>query len=103
MLPIRDDTPRSTTPFITYFLIVLNLAIYFFQWTLGPSSEARFEFQFALIPHHVESWLTGALPASFAILPFFSSMFLHGSWLHVIGNMWFLAIFGDNIEDRLGH
>jgi len=103
MLPIRDDTPRSTTPFITYFLIVLNLAIYLFQWTNGPQLEKTFESNFALIPRNVELWLRGYSPASVAFVPFFSSMFLHGSWLHVIGNMWFLAIFGDNVEDRLGH
>lgn len=103
MLPIRDDTPRSTTPFINYFLIVLNLAVFLYQWTLGPRLDANFEYHFALIPHHVESWLTGSVPASVAFVPFFSSMFLHGSWIHVIANMWFLAIFGDNVEDRLGH
>src|SRR6266700_3972523 len=103
MLPIRDDTPRSTTPFITYFLIVLNLAIFFYQWTLGPRLEHSFESSFALIPRNVELWLRGYSPASVAFVPFFSSMFLHGSWIHVIGNMLFLAIFGDNVEDRLGH
>ncbi len=103
MIPIRDDAPHSTTPFINYFLIVLNLAVYFFQWTLGPQSQRNFDFQFALIPHHVGSWLAGSLPASYALLPFVSSMFLHAGWLHVGFNMWFLAIFGDNVEDSLGH
>ena len=103
MLPIRDDTPRSTIPFINYFLIALNLGIYLFEWTLGPRTQRSFEFQFALIPHNVEAWLGGTLPASYALLPFVSSMFLHASWWHVIGNMWFLNIFGDNVEDRLGH
>ncbi len=103
MLPIRDDTPRSTTPFINYFLIGLNLAVFFFEWTMGPRSLAGFEFQFAFIPHHIEDWLTGALPAGYAFIPIFSSMFLHASWMHVIANMWFLRIFGDNVEDRLGH
>src|SRR6266700_1704154 len=103
MLPIRDDTPRSTTPFITYFLIVLNLAIYFYQCILGPRLEHSFESNFALIPRNVELWLRGYSHASVAFVPFFSSMFLHGGWIHVIGNMWFLAIFGDNVEDRLGH
>lgn len=103
MLPLRDDTPRSTTPFINYFLIALNLAVFFFQWTLGPRSQAGFEYQFALVPRHVESWLTGSLPATYALVPFVSSMFLHASLLHVASNMWFLAIFGDNVEDCLGH
>src|SRR6267154_2002326 len=96
MLPIRDDTPRSTTPFINYFLIGLNLAVFFFEWTMGPRSLAGFEFQFAFVPHHVEDWLTGSLPAAYAFVPFLSSMFLHASWPHVIANMWFLRIVGAN-------
>ena len=103
MLPTRDDTPRSTVPFINYFLIALNLVIFYFEWTLRPRSLAVFEFHFAFIPRHVESWLAGSLPASYALVPFISSMFLHASWPHVIMNMWFLRIFGDNVESRLGH
>jgi membrane associated rhomboid family serine protease len=103
MLPIRDDTPRATTPFINYFLIALNLVIYFFEWNLPKQSLAGFEFQFAFFPRHVEAWLTGSLPATYALVPFLSSMFLHASWMHVITNMWYLRIFGDNVEDRLGH
>jgi membrane associated rhomboid family serine protease len=103
MLPIRDDTPRSTTPFVNYFLIALNLAVFFFESTLGPHSRAGFDFQFALIPRHVESWLSGSLPAGNALLPFLTSMFLHANLWHVGLNMWFLRVFGDNVEDRLGH
>src|SRR5260370_36294780 len=100
MIPIRDDAPHSTTPFINYFLIVLNLAVYFFQWTLGPQSQRNFDFQFALIPHHVGSWLAGSLPARYALLPFVSSMFLHAGWVHVGFSIWFLAIVGDKAECR---
>src|SRR5262249_3651328 len=103
MLPIKDDAPRSTTPYMNYFLIVLNLVVFYFEWTLGPRSQRNFEAQFAFVPRNVEGWLTGAVPAGYAIIPFFSSMFLHASWWHVIGNMWFLRVFGDNVEDRLGH
>jgi membrane associated rhomboid family serine protease len=103
MLPIRDDTPRSTTPYINYFLIVLNLVVFYFEWTLGPRSLRSFEYQFAFMPSHVDSWLSGSLPASYALIPLVSSMFLHANWWHVIGNMWFLRVFGDNVEDRLGH
>jgi len=103
MLPIRDDIPRATTPFINYFLIALNLLIYFFESTLPRRALAGFEFQFAFFPHHVQEWLVGTLPAGYALVPFFSSMFLHASWMHVIVNMWYLRIFGDNVEDRLGH
>jgi membrane associated rhomboid family serine protease len=107
MFPIRDDAPRSTTPFVNYFLMALNLLVFFFQWSLelssGPRSLAAFEMQFALVPHHVTEWANGMVPASYAFLPLLTSMFLHGGWLHVIFNMWGLAIFGDNVEDRLGH
>lgn len=103
MLPIKDDIPRSTTPYINYFLIVLNLVVFYFEWTLGPRSLRNFEYQFAFIPHNVAGMLTGTVPAGYALIPFLSSMFLHANWWHVISNMWFLRIFGDNVEDRLGH
>ena len=107
MFPIRDDAPRSTTPFINYFLIVLNIGIFFFEWSLqlsgGPRARAGFEMQFAFVPQHVAAWMQGYLPAAVAFVPFLSSMFLHASLPHVLLNMWGLAIFGDNVEDRLGH
>ena len=107
MFPIRDDAPRSTTPFINYFLILLNIAIFLFEWSLqlsgGARARADFEMQFAFVPEHVAAWIKGYLPASVAFVPFLSSMFLHASLPHVLLNMWGLAIFGDNVEDRLGH
>lgn len=103
MFPISDDAPRSTTPYINYFLIALNSVIFFFQWSLDQRGEAAFIAQYAFFPRHVSEWLTGYRPADAALLPFFTSMFMHASWLHVIVNMWGLAIFGDNVEDRLGH
>jgi membrane associated rhomboid family serine protease len=105
MFPIRDDTPRFSTPFVTYFLIGLNLLVFFFEAALDPRSLALLIRQFAVIPSHVTGFLTGGIriDAASALVPIFTSMFLHGSWVHVIGNMWFLWIFGDNIEDYLGH
>ena len=105
MIPIRDDTPRFSTPFITFFLIGLNLLIFFFEWTLDPTSLGMLFRQFAVIPSHITGLLTGAYRggAGTALLPIFTSMFLHGTWRHVISNMWYLWIFGDNIEDYLGH
>jgi membrane associated rhomboid family serine protease len=103
MIPIRDDAPRSSTPYINYFLIVLNTLIFLYDRSLPPRPQASFETQFGFVPYRVDAWLAGAAPAGFAIAPAFTSMFLHGSWWHLIGNMWFLFIFGDNVEDRLGH
>jgi len=105
MLPIKDDQPRYSTPYINSFLIGLNLLIFLFEATLDPRSLKALLNQFAVVPSHVSAFLNGSphytLPA--IAVPFLTSMFLHGSWMHVLGNMWFLYIFGDNIEDYLGH
>jgi rhomboid family protein len=103
MIPIRDDQPRFSVPYVTYFLIALNMAIFLFESTLDKSNLMALLFQFGLVPSRVTGIVSGYGSPSVALLPFFTSMFLHGSWLHVIGNMWFLWIFGDNIEDYLGH
>jgi membrane associated rhomboid family serine protease len=109
MLPIKDDQPSYSTPFVTWFLIALNLLIYLFQFylqvTLEPRSYELFVREFGEVPAHLASFLGGSPRYSLpqVAVPFFTSMFLHGSWMHVIGNMWFLYIFGDNVEDYLGH
>jgi membrane associated rhomboid family serine protease len=105
MIPIRDDQPSFSTPFVTYFLIALNLLIFLFESALDQPGLQSLVFHFGLIPSHVTLAITGTrhLNPVAALVPFFTSMFLHGSWMHVIGNMWFLWIFGDNIEDYLGH
>jgi membrane associated rhomboid family serine protease len=108
MIPIRDDTPRFSTPFVTYFIIALNTVVFLFELSVGGQGHRALNSlmnHFGVVPLHFERALTGAssvsLPGSF--LPLLTSMFLHASWLHLIGNMWFLWIFGDNIEDYLGH
>jgi membrane associated rhomboid family serine protease len=105
MLPIRDDQPRYSTPWVNYFLIGLNLVIFLFEFTLDPRSLDLLIRQFGVVPSHLGLFLSGShrYPLPAVVLPFFTSMFLHGSWMHVIGNMWFLYIFGDNVEDYLGH
>ena len=103
MLPISDDAPRTTTPYVNYLLILLNTLIYVFELTLSPRDKLLFENQFAFFPSHVNLWLSGSLSADAAIVPFFTSMFMHAGFWHLLLNMWGLAIFGDNIEDRLGH
>ena len=105
MFPIKDDQPRYSTPYVNTFLIVLNILIFFYQWTLGPRAGNAFARVYGEVPSHLAAFLSGSprytLPD--VIVPFFTSMFLHGSWMHVLGNMWFLYIFGDNVEDYLGH
>ncbi|HKD02672.1 MAG TPA: rhomboid family intramembrane serine protease [Terriglobales bacterium] len=108
MIPIRDDTPRFSTPYVTYFLIALNTVIFLWEWLVGLESQRELNaliFQFGVVPRHVTAVLetTANVSLADAFLPILTSMFLHGSWLHIIGNMWVLWIFGDNIEDYLGH
>lgn len=103
MLPLRDDIASKRTPYFTWLLIAINMLVFFFQLSLGPGNRTLL-FHLGMIPERVIFFLHGGeigLPA--VILPFFTSMFLHGGWLHVLGNMWFLFVFGDNVEDRLGH
>ena len=105
MIPVRDDQPRFSTPYVTYFLIGLNLVIFLLEASLAPQSFKALLFQLGMIPANITAFLAGGghVGLMAAFLPALTSMFLHGSWMHVIGNMWFLWIFGDNIEDYLGH
>ena len=91
MIPLRDVIPSRTTPYITVTIIVLNALAWFFELAL----------QRDVLPVFLH--LYGVVPADFSAPTLITSMFLHGSWSHVIGNMWYLWIFGDNVEDRLGH
>ena len=91
MIPLRDVIPSRTTPYITVTIIALNAVAWTFE---------------ILLPHDaLNEFLTiyGVVPAYFSYPTLVTSMFLHGGWMHVIGNMWYLWIFGDNVEDRVGH
>jgi membrane associated rhomboid family serine protease len=105
MLPLKDDQPTYSTPYVNWFLIGLNLIIYLFESTLDPRSSLRFAREFGVVPEHLAAFLSGShrntLPQ--VVAPLLTSMFVHASWMHVLGNMWFLYIFGDNVEDYLGH
>jgi len=108
MIPLRDDQPIFSTPFVNYFFIVLNVLVFLFELSVnaqGPRQLNALIFEFGIVPRQTVGLLTGTpvfAPAA-ALLPLLTSMFLHGSWSHIIGNMWVLWIFGDNIEDYLGH
>ena len=91
MIPLRDVIPSRTTPYITVTIIVLNAIAWLFE--LGLPRD--------VLPAFLQVY--GVVPAYFSPPTLVTSMFLHGSWMHVIGNMWYLWIFGDNVEDRVGH
>ena len=101
MIPLRDENPAERPAFVTWGLIAINVAVFLYEFILGEDLT-RFIMQWGLVPARV---ITVATSGSLfqAGVPFVTSMFLHGGWMHLIGNMWYLAIFGDNVEDRLGH
>jgi membrane associated rhomboid family serine protease len=90
MFPLRDTQPSYSKPVITVLLIVVNILVFLFEVSLDPYSRNEFMAVYGLVPD------------AFSLQSVLTSMFLHGGWMHVLGNMWFLWIFGDNIEDILG-
>jgi membrane associated rhomboid family serine protease len=110
MIPLRDDVPSRTVPFVNYALLALNVFAFVLELGMGAGLE-RFFYQAAVIPSlftgrdgslSMGEAVTGTLDPDlgFRLL---TSMFLHGGWAHIIGNMLYLWIFGDNVEDRMGH
>ena len=94
LFPYKDDNPRILIPYVTYCIIGINALIFVLQFNLGisdPSAEKAFIYRF------------GFIPADFSLITIFTSMFLHGGISHIMGNMWFLWVFGDNVEGVLGH
>ena len=98
MIPLRDNNPRRTVPVVTYVLIALNVLAFFWELSLGRNLEPEL-FTIGFIP--ARFWIAGNW--AFDLTTIAASMFLHGSLLHVGSNMLYLWIFGDNVEDRLGH
>jgi len=91
MIPLRDVIPSRTFPYVTITIIVLNALAWLFELSLSPRELKEFLYVY------------GVVPANFHAATLVTSMFLHGSWSHILGNMWYLWIFGDNVEDRFGH
>ena len=103
MIPLRDRNPTSTVPAVTIALIVANAVVFLYEVTLGQDVLRSFFGAYGLVPARITLALRyGEGDWAGIVAPFFTSMFLHGGWLHLIGNMWFLWIFGDNVEDAMG-
>ena len=100
MIPLKDDQPRYSAPIVNVSLITLNFLVFFYEVTLNRGQIKILFDQYALVPAHLWSAHSTFPPVGFTFL---SSMFLHEGWAHVLGNMLFLFIFGDNVEDYLGH
>jgi hypothetical protein len=101
MIPLRDNIPSSRIPILGYAIIALNVLVFFLEMSMGAELE-QFIRVFGFVPRDFFLHLGhGNLVGS--VIPVLTSMFLHGGWFHLIGNMWTLYIFGDNVEDTLGH
>jgi membrane associated rhomboid family serine protease len=101
MIPLRDNIPSTSVPFLNYAIMSLCVLVFFLEMSMGRELEEFFQ-AFGFVPRNFSLHL-GHGNALGAILPIFTSMFLHGGWFHLLGNMWTLFIFGDNVEDTLGH
>jgi membrane associated rhomboid family serine protease len=103
MIPLYDDNPRTKLPVVTVLLIAVNVIVFLYEYSLGPSDQSHLMYLYGMVPSNVGTALQSGTGLGLALRPLFTSMFLHSGWLHIIGNMWFLWIFGDNTEDVLGH
>jgi membrane associated rhomboid family serine protease len=105
MIPLHDDNPTQRTPIVTMIFIGICVAVFLYQVNLPQEAAELFAFQYGAIPAIVFGQASlpeeaVAFPASLSLL---TSMFLHGGWMHLLGNMLYLWIFGNNIEDAMGH
>jgi len=100
LIPLRDDNPTVLWPLVTIALILANAAVFFYELSLDPRLLESLIYQMGMVPAAV----TGSfIPGTGGYFTLVTSMFLHGGWMHVIGNMLYLWIFGNNIEDSMGH
>jgi membrane associated rhomboid family serine protease len=103
LIPLKDLTPRRSFPIVTLLLILANIAVFLYQIMLPPHAAQVLVNTYAVVPAKIQLALAGHhYTLTQALVPLFTCMFLHGGWLHIIGNMWFLWIFGANVEDHMG-
>jgi membrane associated rhomboid family serine protease len=104
MIPLKSLIQLRSVPLITIALIIVNFIVFFHQLSLPPHASEAFIMTYGLVPAKFSLALAGSKHYTLAdaMVPLFTCMFLHGGWMHIIGNMWFLWIFGANVEDRLG-
>jgi membrane associated rhomboid family serine protease len=110
MFPLKDDVPSQTTPFVTIGLVALNALVFLYQWSLqfpqdpeALRSAQAFVLEFGATPCRLAGRCLGTVDFPNPLATIFTSMFVHGGLFHVFGNMLYLWIFGDNVEDTLGH
>jgi len=104
MIPLRDDNPTESFPWVTIGLIIINCSVFLYQLSLGPHGMQKLILQAGAIPYEIfhfkDIYPVTPIPVPMTLM---SAMFMHGGFMHIIGNMLYLWIFGDNIEDAIGH
>ncbi len=104
MIPLRDNKPTETFPFVTILIILANIAAFVYQLSLEPEIREELIMRAGAIPREISNGVDSPPLLGYPVqLTLISSMFLHGGFLHIMGNMLYLWIFGNNIEDRVGH
>jgi membrane associated rhomboid family serine protease len=105
VIPLRDDNPSGTAPIVTIVFIVMCVLVFLWQLSFGPQGGQRIVYALGVVPASLLG--QAQLPPELALvspwMTVFTSMFMHGGWMHLIGNMLYLWIFGDNVEDSMGH
>ncbi len=105
MIPLRDENPSRHPPFVVWALVLANALVFLLELSLPPDALQNFFILFGIVPARFThpAWARSlGIPVD-DWWPFLTSLFIHGGWFHIIGNMWFLWIFGDNVEDQMGH
>ena len=102
-IPLKDNNPSRSYPVVNITLLFANVVVFLYQLALPPYDQKLFLLSNATIPARIPSFLDGHVGFEAAFLPLITSMFLHSGFLHLAGNMLFLWIFGDNVEDTFGH
>jgi len=100
LIPYKDNNPTASFPFVTIGIVVLNIVVFLYQ-IASPSGTEKIVFSYGAIPHYIITF--DKVQPIHPVLTIFSAMFMHGGVFHLAGNMLYLWIFGDNIEDQLGH
>jgi len=105
LFPLKDTIPSYRRPYITVTIIIINVVVFLYEMSLSRAGLLKFLYTYGIVPaRYTNEYFALRLGVSrFNFFPFISAMFMHGGWLHLISNMWALWLFGDNVEDRMGH
>ncbi len=102
LFPIRDENPSRERPIVNYILIGINILVFLYEISLGSDMRSVFFHRFGIVPYEYTHGKDILIPSAIPI-NLITAMFIHGGFWHIFGNMWFLYIFGDNVEDAMGH